>query len=200
MKLGSTLQLFLASVMLGLSVAPANAQFSDSYNFLKAVRDRNGNKATEFVTKPGSIIIDTKDVSTGETGLMIVTRARDLQWMGFLLSRGAKTDIKDKQGNTSLMIAAQLGFVEGAQLLIRQRAGIDVSNSSGETPLIRAVQQRDAAMVQLLLTSGANPSKTDTIAGMSARDYATRDRRAANILKLIESAKPAKPAVVSGPK
>lgn len=178
----------------------AAAQFSDSYNFLKAVRDRNGAKATEIITKPGSVIIDTRDQSTYETGLMIVTKARDLSWMAFLLSRSAKADLKDKDGNTALMAAAQIGFVEGAQLLIKYRAGVDVANSSGETPLIKAVQQRDAAMVQLLLTSGANPAKTDSVAGLSARDYAMRDRRSSNILKLIESAKPAKPAVMSGPK
>jgi uncharacterized protein len=178
----------------------AAAQFSDSYNFLKAVRDRNGAKATEIITKPGSVIIDTRDQSTYETGLMIVTKARDLNWMAFLLSRSAKADLKDKDGNTALMAAAQIGFVEGAQLLIKYRAGVDVANSSGETPLIKAVQQRDAAMVQLLLTAGANSAKTDSVAGMSARDYAMRDRRSTNILKLLESAKPANPAVMSGPK
>ncbi len=187
-------------VTLALMPIMASAQFSDSYNFLKAVRDRNGSKATEIISKPGSVIVDTRDEATNETGLMIVTRARDLSWMGFLLARGAKPDLKEKQGNTALMMTAQIGFVEGAQLLLKNRAGVDVANSSGETPLIRAVQQRDSAMVQLLMTSGANPAKTDSVAGLSARDYAMRDRRSANILKLLETAKPAKRAAISGPK
>ncbi len=178
----------------------AGAQFSDSYNFIKAVRDRNGAKATEITSKPGSVIIDTRDDSTGETGLMIVTRGRDLQWMNFLLSRRAKPDLKNKQGNTALMIAAQIGFVEGAQSLLRNNAGVDVANASGETPLIVAVQQRQTAMVQMLLTAGANPAKNDSIAGLSARDYATRDRRSTNILKLIESVKPVKSSAIAGPK
>lgn len=182
---------FRALVLLGLLVPGiALAQFSDSYNFLKAVRDRDGSKTTEMISKPGNVIIDTRDAATGETALHIVTRERDETWMRFLLSRGAKPDMRDARGNTPLMLAAQLGFVEGAQLLISRRASVDLANSSGETPLIRAVQNRDAAMVQLLMTSGANPNKVDSGAGLSARDYAMRDRRSAAILKILETAKP----------
>jgi ankyrin repeat protein len=60
----------------------------------------------------------------------------------------------------------------------------------GETPLIIAVQQRDAALVRLLLKAGADPDRTDAAAGYSARDYATRDQRARDILKMIDQAKP----------
>ena len=197
-----TIKGMVGAGLLAMLVLPsiATAQFSQSYNFLKAVRDRDGNKATEIISKPGSTIIDTRDESTSETALIIVTRARDLQWMGFLLARGARPDIKDRQGNSALMIAAQLGFVEGAQTLLDRKASVDLANNSGETPLIRATQQRDAGMVQVLLNAGANPRKADSIAGLSARDYAMRDRRAANVLKLIEAAKPVKPVAISGPK
>ena len=197
-----TIKCMAGAGMLAMLVLPAiaAAQFSQSYNFLKAVRERDGNKATEIISKPGSTTIDTRDESTSETALIIVTRARDLQWMGFLLARGARPDLKDRQGNSALMIAAQLGFVEGAQTLLDRRATVDLTNNSGETPLIRATQQRHAGMVQLLLNAGANPRKADTIAGLSARDYAMRDSRAVNVLKLIEAAKPAKPVAISGPK
>jgi uncharacterized protein len=180
----------------------AVAQFSDSYNFLKAVRERDGTKATEFVSRPGSVIVDTRDPSNGETALHIVTRERDLNWLAFLLSRNAKPDVRDAKGNTPLMIAAQIGFVEGAQILLRRRASVDTANSSGETPLIRAVQNRDAPMVRTLLLAGANPNKADTGAGLSARDYATRDRRSTAILRLIEDIKPEKQGAASttGPK
>jgi uncharacterized protein len=179
----------------------AFAQFSDSYNFLKAVRDRDGAKATEFVSKPGTVIIDTRDSASGETALHIVTRARDLTWMAFLLARNAKTDIRDAQGNTPLMIASQIGFIEGVQMLLKYRASVDLANGAGETPLIRAVQNRDAALVRLLMTSGANPKKADTSAGLSALDYAKRDRRSLAILKILEETKPTKPATATaGPR
>jgi len=55
------------------------------------------------------------------------------------------------------------------------------------------VQQRQVPIVRRLLAAGANPDKTDSAAGYSARDYAARDSRASDILKLIEAKKP-KPA------
>jgi hypothetical protein len=48
-------------------------------------------------------------------------------------------------------------------------------------------------MVRLLLNAGADPDRTDSAAGYSARDYATRDTRSRDILKLITDKKP-KPA------
>jgi hypothetical protein len=194
-------RLFLPIAVALLSATPASAQFSDSYNFLKAVRERDGNKATEFLSRPGTVIVDTRDSATGEAGVHIVTRARDLTWLTFLLQKGAKPDLRDGRGNTALMIASQIGFLEGAQQLLKFRATVDVANSAGETPLITAVQTRNAAMVRLLMLAGANPNRADSAAGLSAKDYAARDRRSAAILKIIEETKPTKSAgAAAGPK
>lgn len=185
-----TLPRFSLAIIAGIAAAlsqPALAQFSDSYNFLKAVRDRDGQAVTDFVEVPGSVIIDTRDRATGETALHIVTRRRDSTWVNFLLAKGARPDLKDNNGNTALMIATQIGFIDGAKLLIAQRARVDEANNSGETPLIRAVQLRDVEMVRLLIASGANRNLSDTIAGLSAVDYARRDPRAATILKILEA-------------
>lgn len=190
----------VAVAALMLAALPASAQFSDGYNFLKAVKDRDGAKTTELVNKPGTVIIDTKDNSTGEGALHMVTRDRDVVWLNFLLGRGAKADLKDRQGNTPLMVAAQIGFVAGAEVLLAGKASVDLANSGGETPLIRAVQNRDVAMVRLLLSKGANPNKADSVAGLSARDYARQDRRGAIILKMIDDTKAKPAAAAAGPK
>jgi hypothetical protein len=50
-------------------------------------------------------------------------------------------------------------------------------------------------MVRTLLAAGANPDKTDSAAGLSARDYAARDGRSREILQAIEARKP-KSAIV----
>jgi uncharacterized protein len=195
-------RLIFPALLVALMVpTSASAQFSDSYNFLKAIRDRSkeGNKAITMMQKPGTVIIDTKDITTGETALHIVTKERDLTWINYLLGLGARPDIRDGRGNTPLMIATQIRFVEGAQALIKRRAQVDLANSGGETPLMRAVQQRDLALVRLLLNAGANPDRVDSMAGLSARDYAKRDTRGQAILKIIEEPR-AKPAAVSGPK
>lgn len=194
--------LFPVAIALTVLVAPVaiQAQFSDSFNFIKAVKDRDGTKVTEFLNKPGSVIVNTRDGSTGETALHIVTAGRDSLWLGFLLQRGANPDMRDSRGNTPLLIATQLGWTDGIQTLLARRAGVDVSNSSGETPLIRAVQNRDIASVRLLLAAGANPNKPDNAAGLSAREYAKRDPRSSAILKEIVEAKPVSTKPVQGPR
>ena len=174
----------------------AQAQFSESYNFLKGVRDRDGEAVTKIINKPGSgpVMINTRDSSTGEGALHIVTKRRDTLWLSFLLAKGADPNLRDSGGNTALMIASQIGFGEGVSLLLDRRANVDLANNSGETPLIKAVQLRDLATVRALLAAGANPNKADTGAGLSARQYAERDVRAGAILAAINDAKPkAKP-------
>ena len=181
-----------------LTPLPAAAQFSDSYTFLKGVRDRDGDKVMAALNKPGTVIVDTRDQSTGEAALHIVTKRRDTVWLSFLLGKGAKVDTRDALGNTPLLLAAQLGWTDGISLLLDRRANVDLANNSGETPLIRAVQNRDIETVRALLAAGANPSKTDTGSGLSARDYAVRDQRSAAIVKAIDDAKP-RPKAKVGP-
>lgn len=169
-------------------VAPAAyAQFSDSYNFLKAVKDRKGEEAEKFLSEPGSVIINTRDGSTGETALHIVIQRRDSTWLGYLLQKGAKPNLADKKGTTPLMLATQLGYVDGIDWLVRKKAVVDQTNRSGETALILAVQLRNPEAVRALLKAGANPDKTDSRAGYSARDYAKQDGRASAIAAIIES-------------
>jgi uncharacterized protein len=185
-----------------LLAVPAAAQFSDSYNFLKAVRDRDGAKVTETLNGQSSTMVNTRDYTSGESALHIVIKRRDDLWTRFLLAKGANPDIRDNAGNTPLIVAAQLGFPEGSAALIDGKANVNAANSSGETALIVAVQRRDMINVRLLLAAGANPKIADHVAGMSARDYAERDSRSAAILKLIDDAGKTKApdkAKVAGP-
>lgn len=186
----------LLAAMLAVVAVPAFAQFSESYNFLKAVRDRDGAKVEEIVDNPSSTAINARDRGSGEGALHILVRGRDLNWLAFLLGRGARPDLADNQGNTPLILAAQIGWIEGAEQLIARRANVNVSNGRGETPLILAVQRRDLAMVRLLVGRGADPDRPDS-AGYSALDYARRDNRAGPVRRLLEAARP--PAHAPGP-
>lgn len=163
--------LALAAVVAALSV-PAAAQFSEGYQFLKAVRDRDGTEATKFLTEPGSTVIHARDRATNESALHIVVQRRDDLWTKFLLEKGANPNIADRNGVTPVTLAASLGFVEGLERLLKAGGRVDVANSSGETPLIAAVHRRDTAIVRLLLKNGANADRADN-SGRSARDYAT---------------------------
>lgn len=188
----------LCGIMLACAV-PAMAQFSDSFNFLKAVRDGNGDEAMKYLSKPGAPVLNTRDPSTGETALHISVKTHADNWVGFLLNKGANTEIKDRQGNTALHDAALVGDQTALTYLIGMKARVNATNNNGETPLILAVHRRDIDAVHLLVDGGADPKIQDTIAGKSALDYAKQDPRLAPILKVLEDAKaPAKKAV-SGP-
>ena len=180
-----------------LSPIAAQAQFSDSYNFLKAVKDADGQKVTDLIQKPGSTVINSRDVTSGETALHLVIARRDNTWLSFLLAKGANPNLADNRGNTPLMNAVQARFEDGVRTLLAGGAQIDKTNGSGETPLIRAVQIRDIGLVRLLVAQGANADKRDTIAGMSARDYAERDARTSGIVEALAASKPK--AAPSGP-
>lgn len=193
----------IASIPAAALLAPtvAQAQFSDSFTFLKAVRDRDGDKATKLLEKPGGTVVNTRDVKNNETALHIVVARRDLTWMGFLLAKGAKPDLTNAAGDTPLMLATQLRWIDGVRALISNGATVDKANDNGETPLIRAVQLRDLGLVRFLVAQGANPDKRDAIAGMSARDYAEREGRSTGLTEALAAAKSAKPAsaAVQGP-
>lgn len=188
-----------ASMVLVLAV-PASGQqtFSDSFTFLKAVKERDGNKVTSLVSEPGSVVINTRDRSNGEGALHIVVRGRDLNWLAFLLGKGARPDLQTNRGDTPLTLAAQIGWLDGVEQLLAKRASVDLPNGRGETALILATQRRDVPLVRLLLSRSADPKRTDNVAGMSALDYAKQDPRAGAVLKLLE-AKVAPPKPVAAP-
>lgn len=189
--------LLLIAAALGAGTA-AHAQFRGGYAFLQAVENRDGTKATEAL-KDNSTLVNTRHPDTGETALIIVTKRRDTTWLRFLIGKGADPEIGDRQGVTPLMHAALLNYPDGAEELIEaDKSIVDMTNRRGETALILAVQAKNAAMVRLLMRHGANPDKSDHIAGMSARDYAKRDDRTGQMLQLLD-AKPDAPLRDLGP-
>lgn len=184
-------RLACAALLLGALAAPLPAQYggSDNEAFIKAVRDEDTGKAIELINARGSTVANYRGYS-GDAALHIVARRRDGTWLSYLVSKGADPNIGDKNGDTALIIVSRIGYEEGARTLLAGRAGVDHPNKLGETPLIVAVQQRQARIVRLLLEAGANPDKADHAAGYSARDYAKRDTRSTELLRLIETVKP----------
>lgn len=174
-----------AAAGLGLT-APAQAQFSGGYKFLEAVRKKEGEKVESALSTPGSTIVNTRDVTTGETALHIVTARRDITWLQFLIARGANVNLRDGQGRTPLQVATGLGWRDGVALLVERKANTEVANDAGETPLIAAVHRRDVELVKLLLRAGADPDRDDN-SGRSARDYAEADNQSGAIIQAIKT-------------
>jgi ankyrin repeat protein len=193
----------LVPAFAALAIAmPAAAQFSDGYKFLEAVRKGDGDAVIKAVEQAGVTPINTKDRTSGETALLVTVGRKDITWTNYLLAKGARPDLANNDGLTPLMLAVEKRFPEGVELLLRRNANPNQANGRGETPLIRAVQMQDVAMVRLLMANGADPKKRDTLAGMSALDYAERDGRIPGLVDALNapaaSAAPAKP--MQGPK
>ena len=172
--------------------APAVAQVGNSgADFVDAVRTGNGMRAQELIAgAPNQTELFNARDFRGQTALIVAAGRRDEEWTGYLISNGADPNIADRDGTTPLIAGARAGFFDGVGWLLAAGARVDASNRSGETALIAAVQARQPQIVRLLLNAGADPDRTDSLAGYSARDYARRDPRARDILKLIEAKKP----------
>lgn len=195
------LRLAALALVLGASTKPLMAQMasgSDSEAFLEAARKADGAKAMELIESRGSTVLNYRGYG-GDAALHIIARRRDGEWLAFMISKGADPNIGDAKGDTPLILVSRIGYMEGARTLLAMGAKVDTANKLGETPLIIAVQQRQPQTVRLLLEAGANPDKADHAAGYSARDYAKRDTRSGELLRLIESIK-SKQKAEPGPK
>ncbi|MBQ1497852.1 MAG: ankyrin repeat domain-containing protein [Sphingomonas sp.] len=194
------------AALLMLAAAPASAQqFSDSYNFLNAIRETDGTKVNKYLENKSLRIVNAKDRSTGEGALHIVTRRSDSTYLRVLLQQDdINPNLQDNRGNTPLIIAAERGWGDGVQILLKYGANVNTANTSGETPLIRAVQVHDIDVARQLLAAGANPDRTDNVTGKSARDYARDETRYPQIAKLLAEApkggKSSGSAAPAGPK
>lgn len=191
-------QAFLAMVIaIGFSATPVGAQVNQGFDgdkFVAAVRARDSGKALELLESRPTIV-NARD-GLGDTGLIVAITERDPDWTGYLLNHDADANLPARNGDTPLITAARVGFEDAAHWLISRGAKVDAANRMGETALILAVQQHQIPLVKLLLGLGANPDKTDSAQGYSARDYAKRNSRGGEMLKLIEAKKP-KPAAAA---
>lgn len=186
----------------GAIAVPAAAQFfSSGFEFLKAVKDRDGNEVNKVLEATNGTVINARDKVTGESAMHIVTQRRDELWIRFLADQGANPNVTDANGVTPLQIATSLGYAEGVEALLKAGANVNVANSTGETPLISAVLRRDVELIRLLLANGASADRSDN-SGRTARDYARLDsnsRLLGEIEQADEDRKDEKPAKSYGP-
>jgi len=191
-----TLGLSLASAL--LLAVPAQAQFqSQGYKFLDAVKKHDGDTVEKMLSSsgskstPGDIIINARDITTGDSALHMIIGQRDLKWLTYLVAKGADVNIRNFQGTTPLWLAINTGFIDGATLLISQGAQVNNPGPAGETPLIAAVHQRNLDLVKALIRAGANPTRADN-SGRNAMDYAKLSNSSLISTELEAAAKAAK--------
>lgn len=175
-----------ARVLLGMAAAglclvlgsPLAAQgFSAGYKFLDAIKKKDGAAIEEALGATGAkgargdIIINSRDVTSGDSALHIVIARRDYQWLNYLIYRGADVNIRNFTGTTPLWLAINNSFTDGATLLISKGARVNDPGPAGETPLIAATHQKSLELVRVLIKAGADPARADS-SGRTALDYA----------------------------
>ncbi|MBC2661038.1 ankyrin repeat domain-containing protein [Novosphingobium flavum] len=185
-RFGRTAMVAALALALALPGTAGAQVMSVGYKFLEAVKKKDG-EAVEKALNDSATIINTRDVTTGDSALHVVSQRRDYTWLNFLLFKGANANIRNDRGVTPLGIAVSLSWPEGAQLLIDRGARINDPDNNGETPLIAAVHQRNIELVRLLLKAGADAGRADN-SGRSARDYANLLGPESSIANEVENA------------
>ena len=174
------------------AAVPAIAQDTgyEGAQFVKAIQDGKNDDAAKLL-QGSPTLVNARDMN-GQTALIAAIKNRDHDWTAYLLQQGADPNLAGPGGETPLIAAARVGYGEAVDWLLSVGAKVNDSNRAGETALIVAVQRRQVPIVRSLLDAGADPDKTDSVAGYSARDYAKRDNRTPDMIKLIEAKKPAR--------
>ncbi len=177
---------------LGLATG-AQAQMSQGYKFLEAVKKKESETVEKMLgssglkSTPGTIIINTRDITTGDSALHMVIGRRDIQWLRYLVSRQADVNIRNFQGTTPLWLSVNTGFTEGALELIAKGARVNDPGPAGETALIAAVHQKNLELGRALIKAGADPSRADN-SGRNAVDYVKLSIKGTTLGNEIEAA------------
>jgi hypothetical protein len=113
--------------------------------------------------------VDTKDES-GQTALHVAVQHQNLEIVRFLLEKGAKVNVKDKQKREPLaMVFESFGeddeeaTREIFRLLVSKGADINFRNSDKETLLMNACLEDNLEGVKFLLELGADPNLKDNL-------------------------------------
>ena len=103
----------------------------------------------------------------GATPMSLAAEVANTDILKVLLEVGANVESPNADGQTALLAVARTGNVEAAKLLLDRGATVDANEKfGGQTPLMWASARRHPAMMQLLISKGA-----DVNAASIDRDY-----------------------------
>ena len=112
--------------------------------------------------------------------------ARPPIWFIFLLTHGAKPDVKSKDGSTPLMWAAAKGESGIVQILTSAGADVNATDANGKNALMYGIEgQADPEMTKILISRGAKIDIQD-IAGETALIKSCRRKRSGMTMALVQ--------------
>ena len=161
------------------STRPAQPTKADSSRRGEDVNRRNADGSTPLqwavyngdVAEARRLLRAGADVSLankyGATPMSLAAEVGNADMLKVLLEAGANADSPNADGQTALLAVARTGNVEAAQLLLDHGATVDAKEKwGGQTALMWASARRHPAMMQLLISKGA-----DVNARSIDRDY-----------------------------
>jgi len=99
----------------------------------------------------------------GVTAMTLAAEVADTGMLKVLLEAGADADSPNPEGQTALHAVARTGNIEAAQVLLKAGATIDAKEKwGGQTPLMWASARRHPAMMELLISKGADVNARST--------------------------------------
>ena len=110
----------------------------------------------EVLLDKGNAKIEETEPKAQNSALMQAVGNDNASTVALLLSKGARVDIRNKNGFTPLLLAAQFGHTEVCKLLLEKgKANIEETGQIDETALSTAARRGDAKTVEMLLSKGA---------------------------------------------
>lgn len=162
----------------------AQAQFSESWDFAKAVKEADYTKMAEKLNKGANINARNAE---GIPTIVVASDTGSARLIRYLLENGANPNASiTSSDETALMRRADAGDMDSINILLEFGADINYANNTGETALMRAIRSRKRHVIRGLVDAGADLNKSD-YTGRTAIDYA-EETRSSRVIKIITDA------------
>ena len=150
--------------------------------FIEAVRDGDQEQVEAALVRGQAP--DARD-KVGTPALFVALQYRQMDMFKFLIEKGARIRLKDRNGDTLLAVLADTKYVSLADLILSLGADPDQYGSSGEPPIIIAARAGELEMIRLLLRYDVDYDATD-LTGRGALTIAEEGRFSAIVELLRE--------------
>jgi ankyrin repeat protein len=117
----------------------------------------------QLIIAISDVDVDSRDLN-GKTALWISAYHGHIKTARLLISKGANTELQNRQRETALWIAAQEGHQELCELLVANGANIEAEDVLKTTPLWISAICGYVDIVRFLLQNGANPLSPSMLA------------------------------------